>query len=167
MSDRLRNADGTFQRTHGMRHTRLYYIWCAMKERCSNHRNKRYDRYGGRGIHVCEEWANSFEAFAEWSLQHGYAEGLSIDRIDNQQGYAPDNCRWVSQAAQNRNYSRNVFLTYKGETKCITDWAAELGIQRSTISFRLRSGKPIDEVLSTTDGRTTRWKKTISPSFTR
>ena len=155
---RARRTDGTFEKTHGQRHTHLYKVWCAMKERCNNPHNKSYKRYGNRGIKVCSEWETSFSAFYEWAKASGYDEGLTIDRINNEKGYSPENCRWVTTAQQNRNYSRNHFLTYQGQTLCIKDWAEKTGINQATILFRLKAGKTIEQALSPVDGRTTRWK---------
>ena len=157
--DRPRNNKGAFTTTHGMRHTRLYGIWCAMKERCNNPNNKSYPRYGARGISVTDEWRESFQAFHEWAVQAGYSEDLTIDRIDNNRGYSPDNCRWVTTKEQNRNYSRNHMITYRGRTQCIADWAEETGINRATILFRIKAGKSIDEIFNPIDGRSRRWNR--------
>lgn len=86
--------------THGMSKSRIYHIWCGMKARCSNKSSK---NYGGRGITVCDEWANSFDAFYEWSINNGYADDLTIDRTDNDGIYEPDNCRWTTYLVQNNN----------------------------------------------------------------
>lgn len=93
--------------THGMRNTRIYGIWTGMKQRCFNESNMHFKSYGGKGVTVCQEWLN-FEPFYEWSRINGYAEHLTIDRINNAQGYCPENCRWVTQAEQQRNRSNNV-----------------------------------------------------------
>lgn len=162
MEKRIRNSDGTFKTKHGKKNTKLYPVWCAMKERCYNTNNKKYSRYGGRGIVVCDEWKDDFQSFYDWSIANGYREGLTIDRIDNNGNYEPANCRWLTRAEQNRNYSRNHLITYQGETKCLTDWADEFGINRGTVLYRLKAGKTLNEVFSTVDGRSTRWKKTIS-----
>lgn len=88
---------------HGKTNTRLYRIWCHMKDRCYREGNNRYQYYGGRGIRICEEWKNDFQKFYDWAVTHGYRDDLSIDRIDNDKGYFPGNCRWVDVATQSRN----------------------------------------------------------------
>lgn len=95
---------------HGKSHTRLNNVWLAMKSRCYRQTDKNYNRYGGRGITVCNEWRNDFQAFYDWSVAHGYNENApngqcTIDRIDNDKGYSPDNCRWVDMKTQRSNRS--------------------------------------------------------------
>lgn len=149
---------GRFCVEHGGKRTKLYRVWCSMKERCNNPNNKAFPRYGGRGISVCSEWSDDFAAFSAWANAAGYADGLTIDRVDNDGDYGPENCRWCSHAEQNRNYSRNRLLTVHGETKCLTDWADTLGINRATLLFRIKSGIPLEEALTNTDRRTKAWK---------
>ena len=108
-----------------------------MKKRCNNPRNKRFKRYGERGIKVCAEWSDSFQAFQEWAMENGYANDLSIDRIDVDGNYEPDNCRWIPFAQQQRNTSRSHFVTAMGETKTIAEWAELTGIRQDTIKDRL------------------------------
>lgn len=162
MSERKRDSKGMFVTMHGMKHTKLYRVWCAMKERCNNPHNKSYARYGARGITVTHEWETSFESFRAWAMENGFSDNLTIDRVDNNKGYSPDNCRWVSTKVQNRNYSKNHMITYNGRTQCIADWADETGINRATILYRIKSGKTIEEVFDKTDGRTRRWERVYS-----
>lgn len=96
--------------THGKSGTRLYAVWKAMIQRCCNPSDKNYGRYGGRGITVCGEWRNDFHVFYDWAVANGYDENApigkcTIDRIDNEKGYSPDNCRWVDMKAQRHNRS--------------------------------------------------------------
>lgn len=86
-----------------VKYGRLYYIWDGMKQRCSNENYKQFKDYGGRGITVCDEWKDDFEAFRDWAMENGYSDELTIDRIDNDGNYEPSNCRWETRAAQNRN----------------------------------------------------------------
>lgn len=108
--------------THGWSKTRLYKIWSGMKKRCNNPKSNNYCDYGGRGISVCREW-NNFEPFRDWAIANGYNDNLSIDRIDNDGNYEPNNCRWASAKQQSNNRRSNKKLTYNGVTKTISEWA--------------------------------------------
>ena len=98
-----REATSAANRTHGKRKTRLYRIWVCMKTRCYQKSYHAYRHYGGRGITVCDEWLNNFQGFYDWANANGYSDELSIDRIDVNGCYSPQNCRWVTMAEQNKN----------------------------------------------------------------
>ena len=116
--------------------TRLYGVWKAMRQRCNNPNTPAYDRYGGRGISVCDEWSN-YQRFKEWALTNGYAEGLTIDRIDNDAGYYPWNCRWVTRKEQSRNRSCNVLVTINGDTKPLSVWCEEMHLNENVVNNRI------------------------------
>lgn len=117
--------------------SRLHQILAHMILRCEDKTNNRYHRYGARGITVCKEWKKDPEAFCKWALSHGYSPGLTIDRIDNNKGYSPDNCRWSTPYEQSRNMSKNVYITYNGKTQTLKDWSKELGIKNTTLHNRI------------------------------
>lgn len=114
----LKDETAKITRTiHGKSTSRLHKVWAGMKERCSNPQNNRYHQYGGRGITVCDDWKNNFQAFYDWAMANGYDENAprgqcTIDRIDNDKGYCPDNCRWVNMKIQRHN-QRNAKGDYK------------------------------------------------------
>lgn len=136
--NRERSVD--VHRSHGGRATRLYNVWCGIKSRCLNENIPNYCRYGGRGITVCDEWLNSFESFRDWALNSGYEDTLSIDRIDNNAGYEPSNCKWSTRAEQNRNQRSNINLTIGGVTKCLKDWAKVFHLKYGTLLARYHRG---------------------------
>ena len=124
----------------GFKHGHFYKPWYrtykAMMERCYLPTNGNYQRYGGKGVTVCEEW-HDINKFAEWVEVSGYVPGLTIDRIDSSKGYSPDNCRWATKKQQSNNRKNTVFYTYKGETKPLTEWADMFGINRCTLYDRV------------------------------
>lgn len=131
---------------------RLYVCWADMKSRCNNPNEKSYKYYGGRGIKVCDEW-NDYEPFAKWAYENGYDESLtymecSLDRIDNDKGYSPDNCRWVSFEKQCNNRRSNVVIEHNGERKTASEWAREYGIHPETVQIRARKGVTGDELFT-------------------
>lgn len=118
---------------------RLYHIWCAIRNRCYSEHHVRYDRYGGRGIKVCDEWLNDFYAFEDWSMENGYQDDLTIDRIDFDGDYEPDNCRWITQKEQCNNKSDNKYLEYKGEIHTLSEWCDILDIPYDRTKARLNT----------------------------
>src|SRR5690606_32173246 len=115
--------------THGLTSSSPFYCtWAKMKARCFSEKNRSYKHYGGRGITMCDEWRDDFMTFHNWCISSGYKKGLSIDRIDNNGNYEPDNCRWSTQKEQQRNRRSNRLVTYKGESKPISEWCDILGI---------------------------------------
>jgi hypothetical protein len=123
---------------HGNSKTKLYNVWSAMKKRCQSVNDKDYTNYGKRGIRVCDEW-QEFQNFKDWSIENGYREGLSIDRIDVDSGYNPDNCRWADDVTQANNRTNNHKITVDGETLTLSEWSKKTGIKYSTLSARINT----------------------------
>lgn len=126
---------------HGHSKERLYKVWKGMRGRCNNPHHSSYPRYGGRGIRVCDEW-NDYEKFRAWAYNNGYDDTAgyqrcTIDRIDVNKGYYPDNCRWVDVKAQANNNRANRIITFNGESKTAAQWAVETGIDAGVIYARL------------------------------
>ena len=126
--------------THGLSKTRIYNIYIQIKERCYNKNNPAYPRYGGRGIEMCDDWKESFESFRNWSMSNGYSEELTIDRIDNNGNYCPDNCRWVSYEIQANNTRKNIYVSINGDVKTLSQWCRKTGVLYTTAYQRLRRG---------------------------
>lgn len=121
----------------------LYSIYHGIKRRCFCKTCNRFKDYGGRGITMCKTWLDSVDDFIEWSLKNGYEDGLTIDRIDNNGNYSPDNCRWITRREQNRNKRTNLIVEYHGESKPLVDWCEELGLKYDPIHNRITKGWPI------------------------
>lgn len=128
-------------KTHNKTNTRLYSIWCDIKKRCYNINYKSYKNYGGRGIAVCDDWRNDFMAFYKWSMSHDYNDNLTIDRIDVNGNYEPNNCRWATVKQQARNTRRNRYFTINGETHCLSEWCEIYNINPKKVECRLNKLK--------------------------
>ena len=127
---------------------RLKSIYNGMRLRCYNENNVNYKYYGGKGVTICDEWLLSFENFFDWAINNGYNENLTIDRIDSEKEYSPDNCKWSTKKEQAYNRSISVKLTLNGRTMYMTEWAEELEIDKKTLSWRYRNGWSDEEILT-------------------
>lgn len=135
---------------HNKCHTRLHSIWSNMKQRCFNKNAKRYSQYGGRGITVCEEWKNDFMSFYDWAMANGYNDNLTIDRIDVNGNYEPNNCKWATNKEQQNNRQHHFLITYKGITKNLQEWCEEVGLSRDNLYRRLVKYKwSVEKALNT------------------
>jgi hypothetical protein len=134
----------------GAKSLKLLAVWRGIKNRCTSKNSSEFPRYGGRGISVCDEWL-VYKAFEEWALSNGYKEGLSIDRIQNDSGYSPDNCRWATAKEQANNRSTTVTLAAFGESKSLAEWARDdrCNVSYGTLRRRLFSeGMPAEEAIT-------------------
>ena len=122
--------------THGMSKTRLYHIWLSMRRRCSEKDKANAERYSKRGIRVCDEWQKDFTPFYNWAMKNGYSDSLTIDRIDNDKGYYPENCRWITIAEQQSNKSNNVHVLYNGEEWCLRTLCQKINFPYKTAHKR-------------------------------
>lgn len=132
----------------GRSKSRLYRIWIYMRRRCTRPSISCYEGYGGRGVYICEEWYNDFSVFQAWALANGYKDNLSIDRIDVNGGYTPENCRWADAKTQASNRRSNRKITFQGETLTLTQWAERFGMSRQGLSDRLSRGWPVERALT-------------------
>lgn len=147
-----RRAEIFNKQTHGKSKTRLYAMWAGIKSRCYYKNNISYKYYGARGIKMCDEWRNDFMSFYDWAINNGYDETLSkkyqtIDRIDTNLDYTPDNCRFVDMTTQSNNKRNNVRYIYNNEEHTISEWARIFDMKPCTLGARLRRGMSINEAL--------------------
>ena len=128
---------------------RIYRIWLAMRQRCSDPKREGFSLYGGRGIRVCETWNNSFTAFKAWADASGYRADLSIDRIDPDGHYEPSNCRWVTPAEQHANRRPcGILVEYRGEVRNLREWSERTGIYYTTLNRRYHKGRRGDSLFA-------------------
>lgn len=130
---------GDRRKTHGTPDKKLFWVWSTMKGRCINEKNKQFKDYGGRGITVCDEWMN-FDVFYNWAIAEGYKQGLKIERINNDGGYNPLNCKWANDFEQSQNRRSVHKITHNNKTKTIAEWSRELNIPASTLYAKFRNG---------------------------
>lgn len=141
--------------------SKLNGVYRAMKRRCYNKNCKDFINYGEKGITICDEWRNEekvythygiwskgWKAFESWALSNGYKEGLTIDRIDNNKGYSPANCRWVDKKVQSNNRSYCKLVTYNGKTQNLKQWCEELGLNYKTVHMRIRRNWTIKQAFT-------------------
>lgn len=125
------------KKTHGFSKTRLYREWAGIIQRCENKNHKSYNNYGKRGIKICDEWRNNFENFRDWSIKNGYKDNLTIDRIDIDKNYSPNNCRWITKGEQAKNRSCNYNIEYMGKKQNLQDWCTELNLDYKRMHNRI------------------------------
>lgn len=139
-------------KTYGMAESRIYHIWCTMKARCSRETSSGYDKYGARGIKVCDEW-ESFAPFYEWAIANGYSDNLSIDRIDNDGNYEPSNCRWATAKEQANNTRNTVRYKLNGKLYSAYELSQMSGVPQKLINSRIRKGWAVKDAAYTPKGK--------------
>ena len=133
---------------HGLYGTRIYREWQGIKRRCYYKKDNAYSYYGGRGITVCDEWKNDFMAFYNWAMANGYSEVLTIDRINNDGNYEPNNCRWITQKEQQSNKRNTHWIEYRGRKFYLSELAKLSGIDVRKLHYRLKSGWSVERAIS-------------------
>lgn len=123
---------------HGMSNTRLYRIWCDIKNRCYNSKVSNYSSYGGRGIRICDDWMDPIKFF-EWANQSGYSDGLTIERIDIDGDYTPSNCKWITLSEQQFNKTTSHIIEINGESKCLREWCMVYDMPYKTVHRRINN----------------------------
>jgi hypothetical protein len=135
----MRNFYKKHPRTSGGKETKLYCTWRSMRERCLSPKSDNWANYGGRGIQICPAW-DSFNFFANWAIENGYEDGLTIEREDVNGNYEPSNCCWATRKEQGENKRNSCFVTINGVTKTVADWSAQTGIYITTLYRRYSRG---------------------------
>lgn len=129
----------------------IYSIWKGMNKRCNNKNCKDYKWYGGKGIKVCDEWSNYLN-FRNWALSHGFAKGLTIDRIESHKDYEPSNCQWITQSENSKKMQQQregkIIIEYNGESHGLAEWSHLTGINQTTLLSRIRSGWSVERTLT-------------------
>lgn len=143
---------GSLNKKYEYSNKRLYAVYAAMVGRCTDPNSKRYHHYGGRGIKVCDSWLNSYDEFAKWAYDNGYDPlakhgECTLDRIDVNGNYEPNNCRWISNAEQQLNRRNNHLISYNGKTQTVKEWCVELGLPETKVRWHLQKGETLDEIV--------------------
>jgi len=136
-------------KSHGLTGSRIESIYKGMLARCYNKNHPAYKDYGGRGITVCKEWKTKRALFFKWALANGYDEKLTIDRINNNLSYSPDNCRWSTRKVQARNTRRNLIVNIKGTKAPLSEWAERLNMPMKSLWYRLNAGWDVEKTFTT------------------
>ena len=134
---------------HGLSNTRLHKIWSGIKQRCYAKYSKDYKNYGQRNIIMCDEWKNDFKKFYDWAIDNGYKDNLTIDRIDNDGNYEPNNCRWATLEEQANNMRNNHLLTFNNKTQTMSQWAKEYNMSKYLLQHRIASNWSVERALTT------------------
>jgi hypothetical protein len=134
-----------YNKSHGMSRTRFYRIWWKMKERCTDQTSTNYHKYGAKGVTICERWLD-FNNFYE-DMYSTYTDELTLDRIENEKGYTPENCRWATYKEQNRNKTDNTVVEYKGETLTLAEIVEKYNLKKNTFFGRLRLGWSLERAI--------------------
>lgn len=138
---------GTKSQSHGETRTKLYNVWQSMHARCKCKSHPSYKNYGGRGIYVCDDW-KEYLKFKEWALSHGYEDGLSLDRIDNDSPYCPENCRFVTMKQQANNRRTNILFELNNVVHTLTEWSDIAGIKYDTLYRRIKRGWSFEDAIN-------------------
>ena len=155
-------VENRYCRFYGIPNYRLWTVWRNMKARCYNHNNHGYKDYGGRGIKIYSLWLKHFLYFYDWAIENGYQDDLTIERIDVNGNYEPNNCKWISKKEQMRNKRNSHNITFNGETKCLEEWSNIYKINSKVIKFRMDNGMTFEEAVTKQN-----WRKINSSHVTK
>lgn len=144
----IQKRTGKIYNVSKLKYPKLYSVWNLMRHRCYDKSNEKYKIYGNRGISVCDAWKNDFLVFYEWAINNGYAHGLTLDRINVNGNYCPENCRWVTAKEQQRNRRNTIIIIYNNEKKSLTEWCEQLNIKPATVRWRLSNGWTPEKALT-------------------
>lgn len=152
-----------YTKKHGLSNHRLFRIQRHIIDRCYNPNNDSYHNYGAKGITMCDEWRTSVVPFYDWAMKNGYADNLTIERIDNTGNYEPNNCRWATRKEQGNNRSTNKLIEYNGKSLTMKQWSELTGIHYETIKNRIRREMPLNMVFASVNERLT--KRTVQTNL--